>query len=200
MRALRLLTIVGVVFLVGGCVRSMQPILADDQVLLNNDIVGNWVTDKGDETVVVSAPQGDDKVYKVLYTDKDGKKGAFLCRLGKVGDLLLAELHPDEPAPDATPVYKAHVLSVYSFLLLQQTKPNLVVSVMSQDWLDKYLKDHSGELQTIQWDKDNRIVTASTAAFQAFLLKHVKDDKAMGDPSTFVRPGDPATRSATNPK
>ncbi|HEY2589551.1 MAG TPA: hypothetical protein VGI81_27640 [Tepidisphaeraceae bacterium] len=178
-----------------GCVRSIQPILKDDQVIEANDLLGKWVTDDGKQLVDVQ-PGDQANVYRVSYTDEGGKKGAFLGRIGKVGELQLIELQPEDPMPAASDVYRAHLLKVYSFLLVRQTKPRLVISTMSVDWLKKYVDAHPGDLQTISPTKDDLIVTSPTADFQRFLLQHWKDDGAFGDPGTFVRPGDPATRPA----
>lgn len=177
-----------------GCVRTIQPVLNDDQAIEDNALLGKWVTDDGKQTVDVQ-PGDQANFYRVTYADEGGKKGAFLGRIGKVGELQLIELQPDDPAPAASDVYKAHLLKMYSFLLVRQTKPNLVVSTMSADWLKKYIDAHPGELQSISPSKDDLIVTSPTADFQVFLLRHWKDEGAFGDPGTFVRPGDPTTQA-----
>ena len=66
---------------------------------------------------------------------------------------------------------------------------------MKQDRLKSYLDAHPTELQSIKRD-DALIVSSSTADFQEFVLRHYKDDGAMTDQKSFVRPGDPATRPA----
>lgn len=183
-------------FLAQGCVRTIQPILNDDQVVEANDLLGKWVTDDGKQFVDVQ-PGEQPNIYRVLYTDEGGKKGTFVGRMGKVGELRLVELQPEDPMPNASDVYRAHLLKVYSFLLVRQTKPRLVIATMSADWLKKYIDAHPGELQTISPTKDDLIVTSPTADFQLFLLQHWKDDGAFGEPGTLVRPGDPTTRPTT---
>ena len=111
--------------------------------------------------------------------------------------MLVAEIKPEDPLPDAADVYKAHLIPVYSFLVVSQTKPELVVSVMKQDWLKQHLDDNPKDLQAIKPSGDDLIVTSPTADFQAFLAKHWKTEGAYGDPTTSVRPD--AAKPAPNP-
>lgn len=184
------------ILLVQGCVRSIQPVLNDNQVVAANELLGKWVTDDGKQSVDVQAADQPNQ-YRVLYTDDSGKQGTFIGRFGNVGEIRLIELQPEDPVPNASDTYRAHLVKLYSFLLVRQTKPRLVCATMSTDWLKKYLDAHPGELQTIRPTNDDLIVTAPTADFQVFLLRHWKDDGAFGDPGTFVRPGDATTRPAS---
>jgi hypothetical protein len=180
-----------------GCVRFTQPILKDEQVSVDvdKDILGKWVTDDGDkEAIEILPPRGDDKNYEVHYKDKEGKEGTFLVRFGKIQNTMVAEIHGGDFAPDSSETYKSHFLPLYSFLIIYQTKPNLIVSSMDSDWLGKYLDAHPNELKLI--DKDSMVVTSSTEDVQKFILKHQGDEKAMGEKGTLVRPGDPTTRAA----
>src|SRR5450756_341602 len=146
MRALRILMCVLFCVVAGGCVRSIQPVLKDEQLVVDESIVGTWAPNNDKGLVEVQKP-GEDKNYKVLYTDGDGKKGIFLIRLGKIQNLLIAEVRADDPAPGASDVYKAHLLPLCSFLVIHQTTPEIRFSVMEAEWLEKYLKDHPDELR-----------------------------------------------------
>jgi hypothetical protein len=170
-----------------GCVRTIQPILRDDQVTTDNAVIGKWISDDGKTKLDIQSSGPDDKSYKLLYTDDKDKTGNFIVRLGKIDTVLLAEIHPAEPLPDASGVYKAHLLSLYSFVVVDQTTPKLVVSSLSMDWLKKYLQNNPTDLETAPVGNDDFIVSATTADFQAFFLKHWKDEGAMGGKETFVR-------------
>jgi hypothetical protein len=181
------LLIVLLAMLVAGCVRTIQPVLKDDQVTMDNSLIGKWVSKDGKESVDIQPPGPNNKTYRVLYCDKDGKKADLLGRLGKIGEITVIELHADNPVPDASNAYKAHLLPVYSFLVVHQTTPQLIVSFMDQDWLKKYLVDHPDELKVIP-NIDDQVVTSSTEELQAFLLRHYKDPGALGEQGVFVRP------------
>lgn len=198
MRSRSLLALLLTFGFIGGCVRTIHPILEDGQVIVDNSIAGKWVDQKGKTSADV-AQADENKNYKVVYIDEDGKKGVFRARIGKIGEMKVAELTPDDPAPGASDIYKAHLLPLYSFLVIRQTKPQLIVVTMEQSWLSKYLDDHPNELQIAHVDKDNLVVTSSTADFQAFLIHHSKDEGALKQEVTYVRPGDPTTQ-ATAPE
>jgi len=184
--------------MLAGCVRTLQPVLKDDQVApIDKSLLGKWVSAAGDESVDVQLSDKDG-TYSALYTDKDGKKGTLLIRMGKVGDLTLAELTPDDPAPSASAIVKYHLVPVYSFLVVRQTGPQFVFATMGEDWLKKYLDQHPNELQTVSRD-NSVIVSSATADIQAFLVRHQKDEGALNEAS-FVRAGDPTTQPAAPPR
>ena len=182
--------------LAGGCVRSIHPILKDEQVILDGSVVGKWVSANGNESIEVRAPS-EDKIHDVIYTEGEGKKSALKVRLGKVGDLTIAEITAADPAPDAGDIYKSHIMRLYSLLIINETKPSLVISTVAgkEDWLKKYVAQHPGELQLL----DDSIVTSSTEEFQAFILRHIKDEGFVGDKQTFTRPNDAAVKPAEAP-
>lgn len=190
-----ILTVAILLFVASGCVRTIQPILKDDQVVLDNSIVGKWVDDEGKQSYDVQ-PANRDKVYKSLYTDKDAKQANFLVRMGKIGGMTVAEIRPDDPAPDASDACKIYLLPLYTFVVIQQTSPKLVVQPMDPDWLKKYLDAHAGELQIAKVGDNDFVVTSTTEEFQAFLLRHSKDEGIFDKPAALVHPGDPTTRHA----
>jgi hypothetical protein len=174
---------------VGGCVRSIQPVLKDQQLIVDQSVVGTWIPENEKSVIEIQKP-GDDKSYKVLYTDQDGKKGTFLVRLGKMDDLLIAEVRPDDPAPGASDVYKAHLVPVYSFMIVTQTVPEIHLRLMKPDWLEKYVQDHPGELQLAtlgENGKSGSVVTSSTDDIQSFILRHHNDQNALGNEARLVR-------------
>ena len=172
--------------LISGCVRSVAPILTDTQVINDNSVLGRWnSTDDAKESIEVLA--GVDSAYKVLYHDKQDKTGNFVVRLGKVGDLVLAEIAPDEPANKDSDVYRAHLLPLYSFFWVVQTTPELKLRTISSDWLKKYVAAHPGELKTVG-KPDDLVLGSTTEELQAFILKHSKDEGAWGDELKLVRP------------
>lgn len=183
------------VTLLAGCVRSLHPILKDDQVVEDESIVGTWVNEDA-ETIEVQ-PASESMVHDILFTEKDGDIGRFKVRIGKVGPLLIAEIAPAEP--DASSTYKAHLAPLFSFMVIEQTSPKLVMSTLNPDWLRQYLEERPGELELTGTDKDEMFIISPTDKLQQFLLKHWNDPKSHSDPVTFVRPGDPSTRPAEQP-
>ncbi len=157
-------------------------------------LLGKWVSTDGDESLNVQASDKDGE-YRGDYKDRDGKKSTLLIRLGKVGDLTLAEIRADDPAPDASDVVKYHLLPLYSFFIVRQTKPQIVFTTLGPNWFNSYVDGHPNELQVVKRE-DAAIVSSPTADFQAFLLRHYKDEGALAKDASFVRPGDATTRPA----
>jgi hypothetical protein len=186
-----------------GCVRTLEPVLKDDQAIYNKSLSGKWVGgEKATESLEISGNE-DQKTYAVVYTDKDGKQGSFDARLGKIGGNLIAEIRPGEftPLDKAPDAYKVLLLPAYSFLAVTLTPTRLEVSMMDDKWFKKYIEEHPGELRTVS-SKSHDLegtITSSTEELQAFLAKHWKDEKVWNEPAIFVRPGDPATHPATGP-
>ncbi|MGA2500100.1 MAG: hypothetical protein ABSH20_20370, partial [Tepidisphaeraceae bacterium] len=44
------------VLLAGGCVRSIQPILTDEQVIVDKSLAGKWVQKDGESSVEIGVP------------------------------------------------------------------------------------------------------------------------------------------------
>jgi len=184
-----------------GCVRSIQPILKDSQVTTDDRLLGNWVTSDGKKSGVVTSAD-DHKGYKVVYTDQDGKEAPLTVQLGKIGDMTVAECTVD-PAPlhDLSDIYTLHLLPLYSFAVVEEMAPRLVLNSMDSDWLKKYIDAHPSELAIISPPGNDSllVISATTDDFQKFLLRHAKDDGFFGSDTTFVRPGDPTTRPSATP-
>jgi hypothetical protein len=194
-------SIVGTAFLLclaGGCVRSIQPVLKEDQLISDDHLLGNWVSSNGKSSGIVSAAD-EHKQYPLLYTDESGKKADLLVRLGKVGDMTIGEVTSAEPNPDASDVYKTYLLPLHSFAIIKKTTPQIVMTSMNDVWLGKYIAAHPTELATAKLDENTILITASTDDLQAFIIRHENDSGAFGDTGTFVRPGDPSTRPTTAP-
>jgi hypothetical protein len=178
-----------------GCVRTTHPILKDEQVTSNDALLGKWVSKDG--KLSAELHPGDDGKYKLAYTDQNGKKGDFVVRFGKIGDVSVAELSADAFTDDMADEYKSLLLPMYTMVVISKTQPQLELTGPSIDWLKKYVQAHPNELDVN--NPDDPIVQASTDDFQAFFLKHMKDDGMLGEPAIFVRPGDPAAQP-TAPK
>jgi hypothetical protein len=187
------------VWMAGGCVRSIQPILEDGQVITDDRLMGSWIGSDGQTFGEVTATD-DHKGYKLKFIDKDGKEADFLVRLGKIGEMIIADCTPSDPIPAASDVYKMQLLPLHSFFIVKQVTPRLVLKTMDPGWLSKYVEAHPDELAAVKADKENTIISAATDDIQAFLLEHANDQGAFSDDVTYVRPGDPTTRPAVTQK
>jgi hypothetical protein len=172
--------------LIGGCVRSINPVLMDEQVGEYPQLAGSWVTSENESRFDLAA---DGKTFKANYVDEDGKTGQFVVRIGKVGELTVAECGPGElPGADKlSPVYAIHVVPTYSFFVVTQTQPQLRGRTLKLEWLRSYVGEHPDELP-MAGHGDSAIVIATTDQLQAFIQKHWGNKDAWTDEVAYSRP------------
>lgn len=187
-----------------GCVRSIQPILKDNQLTIDNAIAGKWTPVDGRAVAEITPSSITDKSYDLRYTEENGKVGLYKLRLGKVGPLLIAEIHPQTTPLDTYGViYKVHFLPLYSFFVIQShTDQKIELLMLQPEWLWQYIKDHPADLPANAESKKDITLNATTDQIQSFLLAHIPDKEktknVWGDkPGIFIRPGDPTTQPAT---
>jgi hypothetical protein len=184
-------------FLAGGCVRSANPVLKDDQVVSNDGLLGKWVSPDGKVSAELKA--GDNNQYKLTYTNEKGETSPFLVRFGKLGDTMVAEVKADAFTSQSNGEYKSLLMPLYMMVVVEKTSPQLVLSSVSADWLKKYVQANPDELDVTHVGDQDLIVNSSTEEFQAFVLRHIKDHGMLSDDSIFVHPGDPSTQPTAKP-
>lgn len=170
-----------------GCLRTMAPILDDKDLIADASLAGEWINqDKPDskEILRIGVPDAK-KHYPIEYIDEEGKPGRFLGKIGRVGDLTVAEISPEDLSEEWSDEYRGHFVPLFSFYIVSGTKPVLRFAGFDTDWVEKYLNAHPGELTVAPSDKD--LVTSSPEAIRSFLLKHWQDKGALSDEAIFVR-------------
>jgi hypothetical protein len=178
--------------LAGGCVRTTQPILKDEQVISNDALLGKWVAGDGKSSGELTAGEGGK--YRLTYFSEDGKSGHFLVRFGKIADVSVAEISPDAFTSGMSDEFKAMVMPLYTMVVIEKTGPQLVLAAPALDWMKKYILSHPDELDVN--NIEDLVIQSSTDDFQAVFSKHHADAGMLGDPAIFVRPGDPSTQPA----
>jgi hypothetical protein len=186
---------------IGGCVRSINPVLKEDQYISNDAVLGNWIKNDGKDSAVVSVGTNP-REYHLLYVDGDGKQADLVANLGKLGDKTIVQCTVADPTDHSASsgVYWLHLQKLYTFAWLKEIGPRLVLTTIDPDWLKKYLDAHPSELAIVKLDKDNFVISATTDELQAFLLAHQNDAEAFTENGIYVRPGDPSTQPAASPK
>jgi hypothetical protein len=129
-----------------GCVRATQPVLKDEQVLpADPALLGKWVFEDGNDGFEVRS-SSKSRTYGIPCANKDGHEETLLVRLGRVGDIMLAEIYCENPLPsDRSFTYQTR--PVYDFFVVQKTKPRFVYSMLNFDWLKAYVASHPNELR-----------------------------------------------------
>lgn len=182
---MRLILLLLCAVLIGGCVRSINPVLEDAQVGEYPELAGKWVAADGSGTNFELEPDG--KTFRISPMDDDGKQGSFMLRVGKVGKLTVLECRPADLPENLSHEYKAQLMPTYTFAVLTQTQPKVMARTLKPDWLDRYVAEHPQELPMARVGRES-IIVASTGQLQAFIEKHWSTEEAWTDVTVYVRP------------
>ena len=189
---MRLILLMLCAVLIGGCVRSINPVLEDAQVGEYPELAGKWVAADGSASNLELIPDG--KTFRVSPMDDEGKQGSFVLRIGKVGKLTVMECKPADLPANLSHDYSAQLMPTYTFAVLTQTQPKVMARTLKPDWLDRYVAEHPQELPMARVGGE-AIIVASTKQLQAFIEKHWETEEAWTNVVVYVRP---ETATTTN--
>jgi hypothetical protein len=188
------ISVVGGLLLLG-CIPSYHPLFTPDNVAFDPNLVGTWTVKDKDETIQFTAAE--EKSYRMVYTDGQGKTGVFAAHLTKIDGHLFLDIFPAELDSPQNDFFKVHLVPAHSFMLIHEISPEtLRLSAVNVKWLGEYLEEHPDALKHERREKGPLMLTASTEQLRKFFAEHVTTPKAFGDPSTLKRVG-PARRSDT---
>lgn len=183
---MRLVSLLVCVLLVGGCIKSINPVLKDEQVREYPQLAGKWVG--SDDSKTQLEVKADGKRLLVTLVDEDGRTGEYIVRVGVVGDLTIAEFKPADLPEDANvPSQVQQMVPVYSFAVLTEMQPAIRARTFKPDTLPDYGKAHPDELP-MAGRGDSELIVASTEQLQAVILKLWAAESASSDEIVFVRP------------
>jgi len=149
--------------------KSFEPAVGKADRVVDRRLVGRYQSDDGEQAVIELR----DSEYAVIYTDKDGKVAPLVGRLGRLGNRWILDLAPDgSGVAKLSDAYKALLLPVHSFLVIDSIGPRMSVSVIKEDSLDRYLEREPNAVAHTQV-ADDLVLTAPTAELRAFLERFV---------------------------
>lgn len=190
-----------------GCfIRSLHPLYTEKDIFFEPGLIGRW--GDGDEGNWVFS-RGSENSYNLVITDDEGNRDPFIAHLVKIEGNLFLDLLPGQTKLEGSDFYELHFLPVHSFLYVKQIEPALQMCALDPDWLEKLLAENPDAVrhEKIQEkvivpppptanDPDNVprkkiqyeiILTAPAKDLQAFLIKHLHDEGAFGEPSNMKR-------------
>ena len=152
-----------------GCVPSLNPVYRPEDLVFDSSVVGMW-TQTG-EKARWEFTQRDDKSYRLLYTDNEGRQGRFVAHLAKIeGDLFL-DLFPEEVEMGVNSFYKFHLVPIHTIYLVRQTKPGLELAAIDFKWLEEELNKQPATIQSSTFN-GRKLITAPTDEVRAFIVKN----------------------------
>ncbi|OHB77696.1 MAG: hypothetical protein A2Z25_24275 [Planctomycetes bacterium RBG_16_55_9] len=181
----------------GGCVPvlSLHPLFTEENTVFEKKLLGAWVDDPNspDTTWQFGDINEPKNAYKLIFMDEEGKKGSFVARLVKLQNKLFLDLcpselpwEPDDPNKIDWPYNAFFLVPAHTFLKIDSIEPQLKMRLALESKIEDLLKEDPNAVKYVKVE-DRIVLTASTKELQAFVLKHVDDDKLFTDQVTLSR-------------
>ena len=167
-----------------GCVQSLNPLYTDQDLIFDSTLLGVW-TDK-DSTETWELTKTNEKQYKLVITDEDGKAGEFTAHLLEIDGKIFMDLMPVEPALSQNDFYKEHFVPTHTFAQITQTAPTVQISFLEPRWLKNFLAKKPSAIRHEKMGEEI-LLTASPKELQKFLLAHLNTEGAFSKPFSFKR-------------
>jgi len=194
--------------ILGGCVpvMSLHPLYTEKDVVFEEKLLGIWVDDpNGPKTIwEFRRPDEEEKGYKLIYTDEDGKKGSFSVHLVKLTERLFLDIYPDEfPCVDMEDPNKTEfaynslfLVPAHTFIKIDSIGPELIMRLTDDENMETLLKQDPNAVKFESLEEDKIVLTASTKELQAFVLKYADDERLFSKETVLSRkkikePADP---------
>jgi hypothetical protein len=146
-------------------------------------LVGTWVDDPDSPktTWEFSHAGTEEKAYKLVYSDSEGKKGSFVAHLVKLENRLFLDVFPDQFPSEQQDWEKMEwgynyffFESAHTFIKIDYIEPKLKMRRMVEDDMKELLKEDPNVIKH-ELVEDKIILTASTKELQTFVLKYAYD-------------------------
>ncbi|MBC8478226.1 hypothetical protein H8D51_01645 [bacterium] len=173
-----------ILMLLGGCIRSFQPLYTEADLRFDPKLVGTWDDEGSKEIWQFTA--GDGKFYDLTYTDSDGENALFTIHLLELNGQRFIDFYPAEVEIPANSFYIYHLLGVHTFMHVRQIEPTLQMSSPETDWLEELLQADPTLLQHEVID-GNIYLSASTQKLQAFWAEHLETEGAFSEYCNMAR-------------
>ena len=180
---MRWIVLVALLTLMPGCadLLSVHPLATAETLTFDESLVGAWECAPKDckGTAYLRADSAAKKTYDVVWVPGDGTDDPLRLRgqLARVGNRLVMDLVMAKRADLAVPGH--------FFLLVQKKDDGLTFQWLDSEWLRAEAMGANGVAHTMVDEKP--VLTAGSAAVQAFLLKFGLDSRAVSGGMVFKR-------------
>ena len=196
--------------LLGGCVPvlSLRPLFTKQTLVFDEQLLGTWAEGSDEPEVswqfarlepsAVDALPAElegvsDKVYRLNLRDKEGRRGALLAALIKLDGKLYLDVFTDrfpsgeEDVEEMELFYNAFLfLRAHTFIRVDLTDEKLALRLTNDDKLQTLLEAEPKAVASLAAD-DRIVLTAPTAALQAFVSKYADDERVFADEIVLER-------------
>ena len=186
--------------LMGGCVPvlCLHPLYTKENIVVEKKLLGTWVDDVNNPETLWEFKQIDEpeNAYKLIFTDEDGKKGSFVAHLLKLQNKLFLDIYPNElpsemedPNKMDWPYNCFFLIPAHTFMKIDSIEPQLKMRLALESKIEELLEENPKAIKYINVG-DRIVLTASAEELQAFVLKHVDDDRLFTDEIALVHKKD----------
>ena len=195
----------GMAILMAGCVPvvSLHPLVSPDTIVFDPQLIGVWRDEPETAWEFARATASDadtlpdgvgaDKVYRLDFRDEEGRKGAFLACLVKLGDKLFLDVFPrtfpsgqDQAEKMDLPYNTLFFVRAHTFIGVDEIGNQLKMRLTDDEAFTKLIEAEPNAISSTPVD-GNPVLTASTEALQAFVLKHADDDQLFASEVVLTR-------------
>jgi hypothetical protein len=187
MRKFTLPVLMAATFVLSGCVFSVSPLYTAKDVVYDAALEGVWA--KSGDTSTWAFQKGADSSYKLVVTEGENPS-PFAAHLVQLGGHRFMDICPEASGLDnlkQAELYKAGLIPGHLFLKILQTTPTLRMKVLDDEWLEGLLKKDPKALAHEEIEGGKLVLTAPTAALQAFLTQHWDTPAAWNTDSSELR-------------
>jgi hypothetical protein len=156
-------------FLLAGCLPSLNPVYTEDNLVMDPAFVGVWTQPKNQAQWEFNAR--DMNSYTLVYTDEEGRQGRFIAHVADVQGVRFLDLYPDAMETANSPFYGVHLTPIHTIYLVRQVGPVARLASIDYAWLDKFLTEHP-EALTHATFHGRKLITAPTEELQAFVIQY----------------------------
>ncbi len=165
-----------------GCVPSLYPLYTEETVVFDPKLGGCRQTEKNEMWCFTRHENTNS--YDLVIVENDQKRSYLLAHLVQIGDNRFLDLYPKQQPLEVGGWWEYHLLPVHTFYLVEASEPNLVLSAMMPDAMEKLLSEKPGLLKH-EMVEDRLVLTASTLQLQAFLEQPEMVERVFGEPAAL---------------
>lgn len=177
-RAARTALLIAAVAAAGAaCVRSLQPLYEDNDLVFDERLIGSF-TDSEGEDLWTFERAGDKEYLLTCRTGDDEEAAVFRGRLGKLGGAFFLDLTPEKKGggKPRNAFMAMHLVPAHTFWRVR-FEGGLHLDPFSPDWLKEAIA--SGRVKIAHYAAPEEIIlTGGTQELQALLTGLAKDDEA----------------------
>ncbi|MCX5638782.1 MAG: hypothetical protein NTX52_13985 [Planctomycetota bacterium] len=204
--------------LLGGCfpVVSLHQLFTEKDVVFDEKLLGTWVQEGSMGTIrnflgkeEPKEPTGtiweftradtneidaNKNAYRLIFSNKEGKKGFFVAHLLKLKDKLFLDVHLSElsfkdPNRIDWPGNFLLLIPAHTFIKIDSIDPNLTMRLTDNVEMKEFLKADPNAVKHEFLDEDeySPVLTASTKELQAFVLKYADDSQVFTEAMVLGR-------------